>query len=249
MRGRMYGDHVRLHYDRVSTSYGSSFGNRSGRASERRYALLSQLALRHAGACGAPALELGCGTGLYSVHLRRFLGERHLGLDISGCMLRQAREAGCRALVQGDARHLPFRNGSLSMVWGFGVLHHVAGTQQVFHEVARILPTGGLFVLMEPRRLNPVNLVLAVFKRIERGMLFSSQKRWRNEATIAGLELAACRKAAFLPAGPVFMARVLDRIETILESIPVIRNLAIFDMLVFKKRILPPAHAGAGSGG
>src|SRR5512143_3917593 len=63
--------------------------------------------------------DLGCGTG---VHLRLFeeAGARITGVDISGVALRIARERGAGTLVHGNARELPFRDGSFDGAVSFG---------------------------------------------------------------------------------------------------------------------------------
>lgn len=231
----MSSNSVRTHYDDVSSVYDSSFGNYVGRGPARRFRLLMELfpqALSHS---SAPILEIGCGTGLYSKYLVDHFNERFHGLDLSPGMLVRARAAGIRRVTAADATQLPLGDGSVCAVFVFGALHHIPDTPSVFREVARILQPNGVFMVMEPNHLNPVNAAMALCKPIERGMLHSSRKRWRCEAQNSGMRMAIAKRAAFLPSRPVALSKLFDLAEPLLERIPLLNKLAIFDMMVFQK--------------
>ncbi len=106
-----------------------------------------------------------CGAGRHVVRLRA-RGYRAVGLDISAMMLGLARqEAGRRrveaALVRGDARRLPFRDGcldvALNLFNSFGYCATDEENEQVIREAARVLKPGGQF-LLETR--NPQHQIL-----------------------------------------------------------------------------------------
>ncbi len=229
------GRSVRVHYNAVSSVYDSSFGNRAGRGPTRRFRLLMELFPQALYQSSAPILEIGCGTGLYSNYLVDHFKERFYGLDLSPGMLARARAAGISRVTAADATQLPLGDGSVCAVFVFGALHHIPDTASVFQEVARILQPNGVFMVMEPNHLNPVNAAMALYNPIEQGMLHSSRKRWRCEAQNSGMRMTAAKRAAFLPSRPVALSKVFDLAESFMERIAFLNKLAIFDMMVFQK--------------
>ena len=53
------------------------------------------------------------------------------------------------ALYLGDVSRLPYRDGSLDALFGFGVLHHIPDWKGGVKEIARVLKPGGLYFLEE----------------------------------------------------------------------------------------------------
>jgi ubiquinone/menaquinone biosynthesis C-methylase UbiE len=109
----------------------------------------------------ADALEIGSGTGYFSLNLMQagIIG-RATCLDISPGMLetleRNAERLGLEvATVATDAEHLPFADASFDLVLGHAVLHHLPDLDQAFDEFRRVLRPGGLvFFAGEPSRLG-----------------------------------------------------------------------------------------------
>ena len=101
---------------------------------------------------GARVLEVGCGGGVALPVLARLLQPRRLvGLDIDAPRLERARLRirGLEARVElhaGDARELPYVDGSFDLVVDFGTCYHVARRAQALREIARVLAVGGRFV-------------------------------------------------------------------------------------------------------
>jgi ubiquinone/menaquinone biosynthesis C-methylase UbiE len=115
-----------------------------------------------AGCAGWPyerSLELGCGTGFFTLNLKLagVLDEGHV-TDLSPGMVevaqRNARSLGFE--VEGrvaDAERLPYDDDSFDLVIGHAVLHHIPDVEQSFREVLRVLKPGGRFVFAgEPTR-------------------------------------------------------------------------------------------------
>lgn len=102
---------------------------------------------------GRRVLEFGAGSAPCSRWLAG-RGAHPVALDLSAGMLRVGREAmlaGDEAsrvpLVQGDARRLPFADGSFDIAFSaFGALPFVADTAAVMSECARVLRPGGRLV-------------------------------------------------------------------------------------------------------
>lgn len=105
------------------------------------------------------SLEIGAGTGYFSLNLLQAGVVRSATCtDISPGMLRRL-EANARSLhldvesVACDAAELPFEDASFDIVLGHAVLHHLPALERAFAELARVLRPGGtLFFAGEPSR-------------------------------------------------------------------------------------------------
>ena len=82
-------------------------------------------------------LDIGTGTGRFAQFCED-AGFTVIGVDISLSMMAQAREKGVRNLIQADAHHLPFRDGSFDGSIMIHVLHLVRDWVQVIHEAGRV---------------------------------------------------------------------------------------------------------------
>jgi ubiquinone/menaquinone biosynthesis C-methylase UbiE len=141
--------------DAYDFKWGIDFGS-SGRA--QVIAKLSK-ALGHAPARYAQTLEIGAGTGYFTLNmLRAGLIERATCTDISPGMLAALR-ANARQLalevetVKVDAERLPFADGTFDLVFGHAVLHHIPDLARAFAEFARVLAPGGTVLFAgEPSR-------------------------------------------------------------------------------------------------
>ncbi|WP_214323857.1 class I SAM-dependent methyltransferase [Nonomuraea sediminis] len=88
-------------------------------------------------------LEIGCGTGVHAAAVRE-LGWTPIGVDLSGGMLRYARER--LPVMRADAGRLPLRDSSVPAVIAMMVHTDMPGYPDVLREVARVLRPGGVFV-------------------------------------------------------------------------------------------------------
>jgi ubiquinone/menaquinone biosynthesis C-methylase UbiE len=115
-----------------------------------------------AGRAGWPyrtSLELGCGTGFFTLNLKLagVLDEGHV-TDLSPGMVEVAKRnaASLGFDVEGrvaDAERLPYNDNTFDLVVGHAVLHHIPDVEQAFREVLRVLKPGGRFVFAgEPTR-------------------------------------------------------------------------------------------------
>ena len=96
-------------------------------------------------------LDLGCGPGNSATHLRDSVPQV-VALDPAPAMLRRARRRDARLwLVQGDARSLPLRDGSVDAVTFHSVLYLLLDRAAAVRETARVLRPRGRAVLLEPR--------------------------------------------------------------------------------------------------
>jgi ubiquinone/menaquinone biosynthesis C-methylase UbiE len=105
------------------------------------------------------SLEIGAGTGFFSLNLRQagVLNEIHL-TDISPGMVEAAQANAARLgfAIEGrvaDAELLPYSDESFDIVLGHAVLHHLPDVELCVKEMLRVLRPGGrLVVCGEPTR-------------------------------------------------------------------------------------------------
>jgi len=107
------------------------------------------------------ALELGAGTGFFSLNLKQagVLDEVHV-TDLSPGMVEAARANATRLgfTVEGrvaDAEGIPYDDDTFDVVVGHAVIHHIPDVEQAFREMLRVLKPGGRFVIAgEPTRIG-----------------------------------------------------------------------------------------------
>ena len=105
------------------------------------------------------ALEVGAGTGYFSLHLLMAgIVGRATCTDISPGMIDVLRANAARLSLEVDARvadaeALPFEDASFDLVLGHAVLHHLPDLDRAFAEFHRVLRPGGVVVFAgEPSR-------------------------------------------------------------------------------------------------
>lgn len=95
---------------------------------------------------GARCLDLGCGTGNYTIALAS-TGLCMTGVDLSQVMLAEARgKSAAVSWHQADATALPFADGAFAGAVCTNALHHFPALAPVFREVHRVV-RGGRLVL------------------------------------------------------------------------------------------------------
>jgi SAM-dependent methyltransferase len=116
---------------------------------------------------GNRILEIGAGYGrladLYTGYRQIFL------LDYARTQMEQAREflkdrPGVTYVV-GDIYNLPFNEGFFDTVVTVRVLHHIANIPTAFAEVARILASGGVYILEYANKRNVKAILRYMWRR------------------------------------------------------------------------------------
>jgi ubiquinone/menaquinone biosynthesis C-methylase UbiE len=104
----------------------------------------------------ARVLEIGCGRGAGACMLQEEFAPALLhAFDLDHQMILRAGKYMKPAhkekisLYVGDALKLPYRDGVLDVIFGFGVLHHLPDWQSGLQEIARVLKPGGIYFLEE----------------------------------------------------------------------------------------------------
>ena len=155
---RIRAANVRYH-DQAADSYDSKWAIDYGEIGAGQVLGKLRKALGEAPGHYPRALEIGAGTGYFTLNLLRSgVIERAVATDISPGMLRRLSER-ARALdlevesVEADAEALPFPDASFDLVIGHAVLHHLPGLDKAMSEFHRVLAPGGTMAFMgEPSR-------------------------------------------------------------------------------------------------
>jgi SAM-dependent methyltransferase len=140
---------VRYH-DLAAEHYDSKWGIKYDAVGQAQVTSKLAKALGHQPRRYARALEIGAGTGYFSINLllAGVIGEA-VATDISPGMLskleRSAAELGVRVETAAcQASALPFDDDSFDLVFGHAVLHHLPDLDAGFREFRRVLRPGGV---------------------------------------------------------------------------------------------------------
>ncbi len=157
-------DHIKdvntRYHDAAADSYDSKWGIDFGEIGQEQ--VLSKLKRTLGGKMPEPfghALEIGAGTGYFSLNLAKqgLIGSL-TATDISSGMLRSLTKTADSlgvpvTTVVTEAEILPFEDESFDVVLGHAVLHHIPDLDSAFSEFFRVLRPGGLIVFCgEPSR-------------------------------------------------------------------------------------------------
>lgn len=127
-------------------------------------------------------LDLGCGPGGFLAATAPVCG-KVVGVDVSARFVEACRKtiadegiSNAEALHY-DGHRLPFDDGTMDAVVMVDVIHHLAEVDVVLDEVSRVLRSGGVFLVFEPNKLNPLLAALCALDRNEWGLLSLGSKR------------------------------------------------------------------------
>jgi 2-polyprenyl-3-methyl-5-hydroxy-6-metoxy-1,4-benzoquinol methylase len=183
---------------------------------------------------GKRALEIGCGTGLFTEKFARS-GAEIVAVDISPELLEKAR---ARGLPEPQVRFLamPFEHcdleGPFDAVIGSSVLHHL-DIKPALEKIFALLKPGGILFFAEPNMLNPLIIVLKNVKWIKRRFGDSPNEtaffRWRFLRLLleTGFEKPMITPYDWLhPATPKGMIGTVAAAGGVLEKTPLLREFA-----------------------
>ena len=147
------------YHDVAADDYDCKWGIEFGELGGKQVAAKLRKALGRAPGHYASSLEIGAGTGYFTLNLLRAgIIEEATCSDISPGMLAtlqlNAKRLGLDVeTVRVDAERLPFRDQSFDLVIGHAVLHHIPNLELAFAEFARVLVPGGTVLFAgEPSR-------------------------------------------------------------------------------------------------
>jgi ubiquinone/menaquinone biosynthesis C-methylase UbiE len=151
------------YHDVAATTYDAKWGIDFGEIGQSQVlGKVRKLLAAEVDAGFARALEVGAGTGYFSLNLMRSGAIAELTCtDISTGMV-EALNANAERLgldnvraIRADGESLPFPDGSFDLVLGHAVLHHLPDLDQAFAEFRRVLRPGGRIVFAgEPSRIG-----------------------------------------------------------------------------------------------
>ena len=131
---------------RIET-YGVDFGQTSWVTNEESEQIPSLLKLTRS----SSVLEIGCGSGVYALHLAQTTGCSVTGLDINALGIRNANQLALNSgLVQqvrfavcDVSQPLPFADETFDAIFSNDVLCHIQGRPSLLAEMYRVLKPGG----------------------------------------------------------------------------------------------------------
>jgi ubiquinone/menaquinone biosynthesis C-methylase UbiE len=139
---------VRYH-DLAAEHYDSKWGITYGDVGQAQVVGKLRKALGYEPGRYGRALEIGAGTGYFSLNLLRsgVVGEA-VATDISPGMLRRLEYSAAKLglpveTVACEAAELPFEDDSFDLLFGHAVLHHLPDLAGAFREFGRVLRPGG----------------------------------------------------------------------------------------------------------
>jgi ubiquinone/menaquinone biosynthesis C-methylase UbiE len=142
-------------------------------------------ALARLGPEPTPLLDLACGSGLHALRFAE-KGVPPVGLDYSAPLLELARARNdSLALVRGDMRLLPFRDGSFSSVvsffTSFGYFLREADNVAVVAEIERVLTPRGRFLCDTFGRDYVIARLIPEESRVSAGREYWIRRWWNPE--------------------------------------------------------------------
>jgi SAM-dependent methyltransferase len=141
-------DNVRYH-DLAASHYDTKWGISYGRQGQAQVVGKLAKALGRAPDGFSRGLEIGAGTGYFSLNLLRAgVLDEAVATDISPGMLTVLDESARRLSLPVstqvcEAERLPFDDDSFDLVFGHAVLHHLPDLEGAFREFRRVLRPGG----------------------------------------------------------------------------------------------------------
>jgi ubiquinone/menaquinone biosynthesis C-methylase UbiE len=147
------------YHDAAAHEYDAKWGIDLGEVGQRQVRAKFEKALGHRAEPFCDALEIGAGTGYFTLNLAQLgLIERATATDISPGMLATLEASAAQVGVDvrtevTEAEELPFEDESFDLVFGHAVLHHIPDLERAFGEFHRVLRPGGTLVFCgEPSR-------------------------------------------------------------------------------------------------
>ena len=147
------------YHDVAAGHYDSKWGIDFGEIGRAQVTAKVRKALRREPTRWRRSLEIGSGTGYFSLNLLASgLIEEATCSDISPGMLKtlsaNAERMGLQVrTMPADAEQLPFEDESFDLVLGHAVLHHIPDLPRAFREFERVLTSGGTVMFAgEPSR-------------------------------------------------------------------------------------------------
>ena len=131
-------------------------------------------------------LDDGCGSGRYSIALKKLGAKKVIGLDKG-----KGKKLKCEGVefVNGNVLNLPFKNNTFDFVFCNGVLHHTNNTKQGIREIYRVLKPNSymwLYLVAKSKIFDKIDKIRKkhtledskIFKKIFEVYQFPNQKQF-----------------------------------------------------------------------
>jgi SAM-dependent methyltransferase len=127
-------------------TYGVDLGQTSWVTTEESAQIPALLALT----ANSSVLEIGCGSGMYALHIAQTIGCDVTGLDINPLGIRNANQLALNSGIAGHLRFqecdvsqpLPFADETFDAVFSNDVMCHIPGRASLLAEIYRVLKPG-----------------------------------------------------------------------------------------------------------
>ncbi len=179
------------------------------------------------------ALEIGCGTALFTEKIYFATYSLITAIDISQELLDQGRKKLPDVDFRlEDAMALSFADNTFDVVYGSSILHHLQ-FDKALSEIYRVLKPGGRIIFAEPNMLNPQIFIQKNVPFIKKWLGDSPDEtavvRWPFAKLMAktGFNNIELFPYDFLhPNVPQSLISFVDKLGKSLERIPMVREIA-----------------------
>ena len=191
-------------------------------------------------------LDAGCGSGKFSIALKKLGARKVIGVDLGEKGLKFAKKKLNERKIKGifykkgSLLNLPFQNKSFDLVWSNGVIHHTSNYEKCIREFSRVLKKDGtLFlyvsgrcglyeILQDTLRKSLVNFPKDLFISYLRSLKINSGRiywitdscfapyNWKSEKQVIKL----LKKHNFVQIKKLERGLKIDHIEQISTKVP-----------------------------
>ena len=191
-------------------------------------------------------LDYACGNGLNAIKAAECGAELSIGMDISSKSIKNAekksKDLDLNNIIfyQGDAENTLLPDNSVDIILCSEMLHHL-DLSYAFHELRRILKPNGKILAVEALAYNPI---IGLYRKLTPNM----RTKWESEHILGFKEIEFAKHffevknmkfwhiIGYLGAKISFLKHFLNKVDLILEKIPLIRNNAwMFTFELHKK--------------
>lgn len=183
---------------------------------------------------GMKVLELGCGSGYYTRELS-LTGADICAIDISPDLLALAEQfvhSEHVTFLRANAYAMEFENETFDTVVGSSVLHHL-DVEKAVREMFRVLKKNGSIVFTEPNMLNPQIMLQKNIPYLKERLGDSPDEtaffKWplmRLLSTYGFREITVEPFDFLHPSLPRFLIPAFERLNTLLEHTPLVKEIA-----------------------
>jgi ubiquinone/menaquinone biosynthesis C-methylase UbiE len=177
-----------------------------------RYAMIANLLLE-VSKLGATALDMGCGTGEYTMLMER-IGFEVIGVDFSKAMLlmchskiKGLQESNQPQLVNSECSKLPFESNMFDVLACIAVLDCVPNYNELLGEAYRVLKDDGALIICVDSIWSPSSLCTNARELLQREKVNNSALCLQYKCLMDCMRVCGFAKEKFV--GDIFLGQVL----------------------------------------